>query len=140
MKHVPITELDVVEISRWGREPIAVPAMTREQKLMHWAKRVRTCSVRLILYHGLEYMHPSDLKALKPIQIVNDYARASAMSVAVTDPVLNEQGLSRDASVHDIMKFFGLTQSQLHEFSCDCGGEITNKTQAQRIEGLACLR
>jgi hypothetical protein len=35
------------------------------------------------------------------------------------------------------MHFFELSQHELHEFSCDCGGVITNDEMAKRINTLA---
>jgi hypothetical protein len=46
-------------------------------------------------------------------------------------------GLPREASLIQLMGFFQLTQAQLHEFSCDCGGIITREDIADRIERLA---
>jgi hypothetical protein len=59
----------------------------------------------------------------------------TALGVAVRSPEFQKQGIG--TTIHDVMKFFGLTQQQLHEFSCDCGGPITREQQARRIEGLA---
>jgi hypothetical protein len=59
----------------------------------------------------------------------------TALGTAARDPEFKKQGIG--TTVHDVMKFFGLTQKQLHEFSCDCGGAISKEQQAHRIEGLA---
>jgi RimJ/RimL family protein N-acetyltransferase len=69
------------------------------------------------------------------IKTVKAIEHPTALGAAVRDPEFQKQGIG--TTIHDVMKFFGLTQQQLHEFSCDCGGAISNDQQARRIEGLA---
>jgi hypothetical protein len=66
---------------------------------------------------------------------MNAIDHPTALGSAARDPEFQKQGIG--TSVYDVMKFFDLTQQQLHEFSCDCGGAISKEQQAHRIEGLA---
>jgi hypothetical protein len=138
MKHVNIADLDatVTDIPVVAERPV----MTRQQKLLHWAHLVtdwayshrgRT-SEHLVLFHGLEYLSPQQLKSYLCVEFMS-----SAFEIAVRDPKLNAAGLSRDATIWDLMHFMELTQEQLHEFSCDCGGNIPAERQANRITDLA---
>ncbi len=62
--------------------------------------------------------------------------------MAGRDPVLQQAGLKADlpggnVSVGGAQRFFELSKSDLHEFSCDCGGVITNEEMARRVENIA---
>jgi hypothetical protein len=107
--------------------------MTRKERLTRWAELVRKYQRELALYHGLEHMRPYDLRELRPIHI----QATSAFTLAMADRSFNEQGLSPDGNIVDVMRFFELSQEELHEFACDCGGYIDNRRQAERIERLA---
>jgi hypothetical protein len=107
-------------------------AMTRREKLVRWAELVRKASSELALYHAIEHMRPYQLAELRPFQ-----GPLSAFTMAVKDPTFNAQGLSVESTLVDVMRFFELSQRELHEFSCDCGGYIDNHDQAARIERLA---
>jgi hypothetical protein len=109
--------------------PIPVQ-MTREEKLLHWASLVRKFKGPLYLFHRLEYR--AELKHIYPATM-----SASAFTLAEQDTTFNKQGLQRGSSIADHMKFFGLNQQELHEFSCDCGGQIHNRDMADRMEQLA---
>lgn len=117
----------------------AVPIpMTRREKLMAWARLIRSAPGSLYLFHGLEHWRPYDLAV--PFQYY--FSRAgmpvplSAFSIAAADATFREQGFKGESPA-EVMQFFELTQAQLHEFSCDCGGHISNEEQARRIERLA---
>jgi hypothetical protein len=58
-------------------------------------------------------------------------------AIASTDPVFNQDGLPHGANLPTFMGYFEITQRQLHEFSCDCGGHISNEEMSRRIERLA---
>jgi hypothetical protein len=123
-----VTEQDLVSA-------VAIPEpkvpLSREQKLLHWASLVRASPKRFMIYHGLEY---ASLEILANVD-VNGYH--TAFAVAVQDPVLQGEGLGSEANLPEIMKFMDITQKELHEFSCDCGGDISNELMAERIEHLA---
>lgn len=111
------------------------PAMTRRAKLLRWAGVVRTHPHSLMLYDSLEHWDAERLRT-----VTTRALDSTAFGLALRDPVLREAGLgnsSHVASVREHMDFFGLTQTQLHEFSCNCGGGISNTEMADRIERLA---
>jgi hypothetical protein len=73
-------------------------------------------------------------------------ANETAFGIAMMDPVFSDLGLKgaphilpgqETGTIRQAMDFFELTQAQLHEFSCDCGGRIDNEMMATRIEGIA---
>jgi hypothetical protein len=112
---------------------IAVPVqMTRREKLTRWAELVRKVDTGLVLYHAIEHMRPYQLKEIRPFQ-----GPMSAFTMAVKDPTFQSQGLKIESTLVEIMNFFELSQGELHEFSCDCGGYIDNHEQAHRIDRLA---
>jgi hypothetical protein len=113
----------------------AVPVtvrMTRRERLLHWAHLLRSGAGPLALYHGLEWMSPAQLTTTPATE-----SDPSAFGVALADPVFREQGLPGVSTIGEVMRFFELSQQQLHEFSCDCGGAISRQDMADRIEWLA---
>lgn len=125
MKHVDVEAL-VSAI------PMPPRLMARKEKLTHWAELVRNYHGELALYHSVEYWQPHQLTSFIPTQM----GPASAMTIAANDPTFQSQGLSVDSTMAEIMRFFELSQRELHEFSCDCGGYISNRQQADRIANL----
>lgn len=105
------------------------PTLTRTEKLLRWAKVVRDHKDRLYLFHLLERMCEAELKTAAHPQ--------TAFALAAADPVLADAGMPNSGTAYDAMKFFELSQTELHEFSCNCGGAITNTDMADRIERLA---
>jgi len=105
--------------------------MSRAEKLTHWAGLVRAYQGPLGLYHMLE--HPVRVAEHPRMNVMCDQ---TALGVAGRDPVLTEQGFT-DKTVTGAMKFFDLSLEDLHAFSCNCGGEIGNSDQANRIERIA---
>ena len=115
----------------------AVPLqMSRHDKLMHWAKLIRASGKNVYLLSNLEHLKPYHLR--EPIHAVYSWEMAahSAFGLAAARPGFKEQGY-KGKSIQHAMDFFKLTQKQLHEFSCDCGGSISNETMARRIENIA---
>ena len=117
-----------------AREPKVEPqAMTRREKLQRWAHVVRACPTDLCIFHALERQPPGDLAWIGD--------QCSAFHLAGTDQVLLDQGIKLDlpptTSAAEVMRFFELSQQQLHEFSCDCGGDISASQMADRIEAIA---
>ena len=119
MKHVGIEDLIV-----------ACTGMSKKEKLARWAELVKGCDHPLALFHNLEYCTPNQLKNMRVV------GSKSAFETVVWDPVFAAEGLPSNANITDIMRFFDLTQNQLHEFSCDCGGWLSNEQQARRIASL----
>lgn len=108
------------------------PQATRYEKLMRWAMLCRNSTLGLSLGHNLEYCERRVLAYTSASQF-----GYSALSIAAVDPVFQSQGMPRGTSILDVMMFMEINQDQLHEFSCDCGGGISNEDQARRIEELA---
>jgi len=107
---------------------LAKPVMTRREKLMRFAQVVRSRQNSFILYHGLETYTPEQLRCFG--------IYGTAFQAAASDPILHDAGLIGE-SVADAQRFFELSQHELHEFSCDCGGAISNDDMANRIENIA---
>lgn len=108
---------------------LAKPVMTRRDKLLRFAAIVRSHrGTPFGLYHNLEGYNPEQLNSIG--------LGGSAFEAAAADPILRDAGLT-GASVGDAQRFFELSQHELHEFSCNCGGEITNDDMANRIERIA---
>lgn len=118
-------------------KPAAPAAMSRREKLMLWASVIRSAPNGFVIFHNLEHYRPDEL--------VKCGHALSAFHAALNAPALQEQGLNADmnygdtktVSATEAMRFFELKQSELHEFSCDCGGSISREDMARRIEGLA---
>lgn len=114
--------------------PPPLPVMTRREKLLRLAQVIRAYNDRFIIFHGLEYEPQHMLDQI--------YHPNSAFAAAARDPVLLNAGLVPDSqgrgmTVGQAQRFFELSQRDLHEFSCDCGGVITNEEMARRIEHIA---
>lgn len=114
----------------------AVPILnTREERMMHWASLVRGYKGgELRIFHNLEFMKEHQL-----LYRVSDIegGSVSAFGLAIADPVFRVSGLLSEVTIGGLMKFFGLNLEELHEFSCNCGGRISNEDMASRIERLA---
>lgn len=119
-------------------ERTAEPVMTKREKLLRFAHVIRQCrrsgdvgygmQDRYFIFNSLEYMDDSVLaRCSHP---------GSAFAVAAADPVLQDAGLKGGDGL-SIKRFFELSTSELHEFSCDCGGVIDNEEMARRVERLA---
>ena len=125
MKRVSETELQLAVAI-----PPPLPKMTRREKLLRWAELIRTADHALRLYHNLEYT-PREV-----LHVAEVRGTSCAFNLAASDPVFIQEGLTTP-TIGGVMGFMELTQAQLHEFSCDCGGYISNSEMADRIAGLA---
>jgi hypothetical protein len=101
--------------------------MSRDDKLERWASLIERSSEPVFIFHSLEYRSQADLD-----HIANSH---SAFALAAVDQVLKEAGLMSD-TVGDGMRFFELSKRDVHAFSCDCGGQISNHSMASRIRRL----
>jgi hypothetical protein len=101
--------------------------MSRDDKIERWASILERSSDRVFIFHHLEYRSQGELDRLAH--------RDSAFAIAAGDPVLKVAGLNSDY-VGDAMRFFELSKDDVHAFSCDCGGNISNSRMATRIRGL----
>lgn len=116
-------------LSREAIQAIAVPPpMTRRDKLLRWADLIERYNGDLVIFHKLEYVSPCHLGSYG--------GHGSAFGVASGDPVFRDAGLA-GGTASDAMNFFELSQEELHEFSCDCGGHISNTMMAARVRRLA---
>lgn len=119
----PLTQAEIAAFS----VPLPTP-MSRHDKLMRWAWLVERQDGAVSIFHNLEYRTQEFLDCLA------DYN--SAMTLAASDQTLQAEGL-KDATVGSAQRFFELSKEDLHSFSCDCGGAISNKTMAERIRKIA---
>ena len=101
--------------------------MSRDDKLERWASLIERSSDPIFLFHNLEYLSQHDLDRITDPR--------SAFAIAAADPVLKEAGLSSD-KVGDGMRFFELSKDDVHAFSCNCAGHISNARMASRIRRL----
>lgn len=107
----------------------AAPAeMTKKEKLTHWAKLIRKYPHDILVRFDRLECYPYAALNNLPIE-------GTALEVACNDPKFRAAGLAY--GIHAVMQFFGLTQHELHEFSCNCGGAIHKNDVAQIIEGFA---
>lgn len=127
MKHVDI--LDALTTAA----PVMIK-MTRRDKLRHWAGLVRQVPSQLYIFHRLEHWVDSELA--RPVTEFQLYGVRNAFEIALKDKVLQAEGL-RGNSIAAVQNFMELTKTELHEFSCDCGGAISNEVMADRIERIA---
>jgi hypothetical protein len=101
--------------------------MSRDDKLERWALVIERSTHPIIVFHRLEYQSQYDLDRMADSR--------SAFALAAGDPLLKEAGLSSD-KVGDGILFFELSKEDVHAFSCDCAGHISNFRMANRIRGL----
>lgn len=108
--------------------PPAAPTMTRRDKLLRWGDLIRACPHGLILFNNLEHMPPDVWDTIAHPH--------SAFALAANDPDLRAAGLKGEF-VGDAVRFFELSRDEVHAFSCDCGGAISNAQMAGRIDAMA---
>jgi hypothetical protein len=123
-----VTEQDLV-----SAVPVIEPKvpMNRKQKLLRWAALVRASRESFFIYHNIEYLPQVQLA------LIDINAQFTAFGMATRDPVFQAEGLGAGANIPEIMKFMEISKEELHEFSCDCGGRITNGMMAERITNIA---
>lgn len=120
MKHEAVVATDALSLDRRGR-------------LLLWAAQVRAYPQPLFLFHNLEYIHPQDFAS-----VAVPHQPVSAFSLALGNPALGiGSQVGQPGSMKAITDRMELTREQLHEFSCDCGGSISNEEMARRIERIA---
>lgn len=120
--------LSTAEIDTLGTILVDKPVMTRKEKLLRWASLIRQHTGTIVIFNGLEYARREMLDRYQHPQ--------SAFAIAARDQVLSAAGLKEGHALAAV-EFFNLTQNELHRFSCDCGGLISNEDMARRIESLA---
>jgi hypothetical protein len=126
MKHIdPQTFVQAVPVE-------VVPRLTtRQEKLLYVAKLIRNSTKPMNLYHNLEHKTQQWFDEMN----VSQDGYSSFFTLALSDPHLKAAGVGDTFGKQ--MQFFELSKDDLHEFSCDCGGDISNIDMAKRIERLA---
>jgi hypothetical protein len=105
-----------------------VPVLSKRDKLLRLAHVIRFAKTPVFVFNGLEYLQAGQWEHLSHPH--------SAFALAVQDPILRDAGMTSD-TVGAAKRFFGLSKADLHEFSCDCGGTISNEEMARRVERIA---
>ena len=113
-------------------------ALTRKEKLLRWSGLVRAQPLSMYVFHMLEHWDKSTQDMSMEIYFghYGHAVRPNVFSVAAADTVFKVAGL-KDSSPTASMQFFELSLDDVHAFSCNCGGEISNSEMASRIERLA---
>jgi hypothetical protein len=123
MKHVNLEDIQrVANVSAIPTRPL-----TREERLARWAELLdRHAGERLATLHGTEYEPPAQRATMRAVD--------SPISIAHADPVLRDDGLRGD-SYGDAMRYFELSDWQLHDIVCHChfGGTMPAETAARRV-------
>lgn len=107
---------------------VELPTMSRAEKLMRWADVLRERKGRVYMASNLEHMLPDARNSLQH--------EFFPWTIASNDPILKDAGLA-GPTYGDAKKFFELTDADIHAFTCNCGGEITRDSMANRIEVIA---
>ena len=112
--------------------------LTRKERLLRWADMIRREKRQFLIAHRLEFWNDEALRQSMSRHFFGNSAPqyTNAFSLAASDPVFAAAGL-KDDSVKASMDFFQLSQDDIHEFSCDCGGSIWPHQMADRIEKIA---
>jgi hypothetical protein len=118
-----------------AKEKAGAVALTRKEKLLRWADLIRAETRSFYIFHMLEDWNWVRLGLPMASHACPD-GYATAFGVAGADPVFRAAGLAGD-SVTQAMKFFDLSQLDIHEFSCNCGGALTKDQMADRVVHLA---
>jgi len=108
---------------------LTIPTLSKHNKLYRLARLIRECvHPSLYMFSNIEYLRPSELAEL--------HHPFSAFALAAQDGILKDAGLT-GPTIGDALKFFELSHDDLHAFSCDCGGHLSNEQMARRVEALA---
>jgi hypothetical protein len=131
----PLEAAQLAELQREFPIEEAPAKLTRAQKLERLATLVEQFGrygCYLSLGHNLERYNDNRL---------SDMPVFGALELATRDEVFLKDGLTPGGSyafsVKDVRDYLELSTSELHEFSCDCGGPISPEKMASRIRRLA---
>lgn len=107
----------------WPQAKLAVKPMAQRERLERWAFLLRQRpNRRLHSLPGTEFEPPERRAMMRH--------NNSPISVAFDDPTLRAAGL-RDDTYGEARRFFGLTDTQLHNIVCFCrSGEFISATTA----------
>lgn len=126
--HQALSAAELAEIKT--KHPVR--PMTKQEKLLAWADLIDRFEGWVWMYSNLEHWREEHLA--DPEYGVNCRA-VTAVTLACRHEPFQAEGIGE--SVSSALKFFELTKEELHQFSCDCGGRIDNKTQALAIRSIA---
>lgn len=126
-KPLDAAELKALETAFPVVEPTPVK-MTRRQKLLRFADLIEKSAGTFALFHLLEYMGDATLMC--------HGVQGSALELVGRDPVFQKDGM-KGSSVLEVKNYLGLSTEELHEFSCNCGGDIGKREMAERVRRLA---
>ena len=105
----------------------ALPVMTKRDKLLRLASIVRSSGAHIGLLSQVEYLD----------EFERAHFQYSLFVLASRDPILKGCAGMTSGTIAEGERFFGLTRNELHHFSCDCGGALTNEQMARRVEDIA---
>src|SRR5262249_19572139 len=109
-KQLSADELAVIERDH------PVPKRTKSEQLNQWADLIDAQVCNLYLYSNLENWGSDALDNPKYV----DCGYPTAISLALGHEAFKAEGIGN--SVGSALKFFELSKTELHSFSCDCGG------------------
>ena len=113
------------------RPPLTRDRMSKRQRLERWAEVLERAPQRYLRsLFETEYMWPRRRYALREDN--------SPLTVAFRDPVLRAEGLQSDR-YGDVLKFFELSNGELHDIVCYChhGATMSPKAVARRVRAAA---
>ncbi len=113
------------------RPPLTRDRMSKRQRLARWAKVLELAPQRYLRsLFETEYMSPGRRSALCEDN--------SPLTVAFQDPVLRAEGLKSDR-YGDVLKFFQLSDDELHHIVCYChhGSTMAPRAVATRVRSAA---
>ncbi len=113
------------------RPPLKRDRMSKRQRLVRWAEVLERHPIQYLqsLYRT-EYVSRRECYAMR--------ADHSPLTVAFQDPVLRGEGLESDR-YGDVLKFFELSDVELHHIVCYChhGATMPPKAVARRVRAAA---
>ena len=128
MEHRTLQEIG----SRSLTAPVAEAgrAMTRREKLDHWATLIERHEGELRPLSGIEFLSPEKRQTLRDDK--------SPLALAWRDPIFRAQRLKSD-KLGDGMAFFELTARETHRLLCEChwGRSIPARILASRLRFAA---
>ena len=136
--HEPLSAEKTAELQKEFPVDEAPAKLTRAQKMERLASLIDKLPPGecLALDHLLERRSDDDLASRRA---------QGALALAASDDVFKKDGLKAAAdsgvfSAKDVRDYLELSTPELHEFSCDCGGGISNSDMARRVRSLATPR
>ena len=124
MKHQTLDQLQA--IAEVHSQPTH-PPMTRSQRLERWVELLEARPQRLLrALAGTEHQRATIRDEMR--------CEGSPIAIAFNDPLLRAEGLNDD-TYGEAIRFFNLTDRQLHGIVCDCyvGATMTASRAARRV-------